>query len=314
MKGLFHGTTNLDSLYRVPRSLPANGKMAASAFRFATGGPPTVAAKVFRHLGGEAALFSLVGRHPLREFMLADLDRYGIRHHDLDAQRCTWPPLAAVIVSESSGDRAIVYTCPDTPNPEYPERLPLEGEALEAALADARVLLIDGNHWQSARTLLHACRRRGVTTVLDTGSWKPGMEWLLPLLDVVIASVDFRPEGVVDAEALFSFLGGYGVERIAITRGEASVLWRERGRGGRERKGWEAGGEIPVARVTVVNTLGAGDVFHGFFCHAFGGGLDFPAALALAAEAATEYCTADGLDAWIERRSGQGMGGWDRPE
>jgi sugar/nucleoside kinase (ribokinase family) len=51
--------------------------------------------------------------------------------------------------------------------------------------------------------------------------------------------------------------------------------------------------------VEAVDTLGAGDIFHGAFCHAYAGGLGFSASLASAAEVASRACAFWGPRAWI---------------
>ncbi|HEY3592911.1 MAG TPA: PfkB family carbohydrate kinase, partial [Polyangiaceae bacterium] len=82
----------------------------------------------------------------------------------------------------------------------------------------------------------------------------------------------------------------YGVRRVAITRGGQSILWRD---GGRE-------GEIQVPAVDVVDTLGAGDIFHGAFCRFFEASQDFVASLRRAAKVASASCAYWGTRGWID--------------
>ena len=55
-----------------------------------------------------------------------------------------------------------------------------------------------------------------------------------------------------------------------------------------------------VARVRVLDSLGAGDILHGAFCH-YILERDFKNALEMASRAATLSCTALGPRAWIEQ-------------
>ncbi len=127
--------------------------------------------------------------------------------------------------------------------------------------------------------------------VLDGGSWKDGLDALLPLIDVAICSADFRTPGALTAVESVAALRRHGVAAVAVTRGPAPVWW------------WsESGsGEVPVARVEARDTLGAGDAFHGAFCYAVAAapGLPLPRALAFAAEVATARCTVPGMRAWL---------------
>jgi sugar/nucleoside kinase (ribokinase family) len=67
---------------------------------------------------------------------------------------------------------------------------------------------------------------------------------------------------------------------MAVTNGPGPIRWRTA----------EASGEITPPVVNAIDTLGAGDIFHGAFCHAFAIGQDFPASLAAAAEVAARSC------------------------
>jgi sugar/nucleoside kinase (ribokinase family) len=49
----------------------------------------------------------------------------------------------------------------------------------------------------------------------------------------------------------------------------------------------------------VRDTLGAGDAFHGGFAYALAHALDFPAALAFAAQVAARRCAVAGPRAWL---------------
>ena len=75
----------------------------------------------------------------------------------------------------------------------------------------------------------------------------------------------------------------------AITRGEQSILFRT----------LEGEGEVPVPAIDAVDTLGAGDVFHGAVAYYLAGGLAFDAALAGAAKVAARSCTSFGTRDWM---------------
>jgi sugar/nucleoside kinase (ribokinase family) len=78
---------------------------------------------------------------------------------------------------------------------------------------------------------------------------------------------------------------------VAVTRGARSVLASDRGRRF----------EIEVAKVAATDTLGAGDVLHGAFCHYFAHRPDFEPALRRASEIATLSCQGLGAQAWATR-------------
>jgi sugar/nucleoside kinase (ribokinase family) len=136
--------------------------------------------------------------------------------------------------------------------------------------------------------------------VLDGGSWKPGTEEIAPLLTAAICSERFAVPGrsvpgrLADADSTIDWFAERGVPHVAVTRGAQPVL------------GWDRGRrfEIEVARVDVVDTLGAGDVLHGAFCFHFVRMRDFEPALRLAAGIATRSCLGLGIRAGSESGSG----------
>jgi len=71
---------------------------------------------------------------------------------------------------------------------------------------------------------------------------------------------------------------------------------------------WSAGGasgEIRPPAAAAIDTLGAGDIFHGAFCHAFAESGDLSASLASAAEIASRACAFWGPRRWIAERAGR---------
>jgi len=153
----------------------------------------------------------------------------------------------------------------------------------------AQIVEVDGHQMQACRQWAAAARAQGAHVVLDGGSWKPGTEELLPQVDTAICSADFHPPGCASEDEAIAFLAAAGVRQIAITHGAAAVRWAR----GDER------GSLAVPRVQTVDTMGAGDIFHGAFCAAFARGAQFADALAAAAEVAAHSCRFHGTREWM---------------
>jgi sugar/nucleoside kinase (ribokinase family) len=81
---------------------------------------------------------------------------------------------------------------------------------------------------------------------------------------------------------------------VAITRGAGPIGWSD----------GSGSGTIRPPQVDAVDTLGAGDIFHGAFCHYLARGSTFVAALEQAARIAALSCTRPGTRAWIEEVGG----------
>ena len=122
------------------------------------------------------------------------------------------------------------------------------------------------------------------------GSWKEGEEELLPYMDYVICSSDFHPPGCTSQDEIFSFLKSFGIQQMAITQGGDPIIAVD----GTEKT------QIPVMEINPLDSLGAGDVLHGAFCH-FITQNDFLTSLARASEIASQSCMSLGTRNWIEQ-------------
>lgn len=291
---LFAGLCTLDVLQAVERAPGANEKVTALDQAVAAGGPATNAAVTFAYLGGDAGLVTGVGRHPLAAGIRADLVRAGVRLHDAAGDDDRPPPVSSIVVTTATGDRSVVSRNAAGRSLAPPPELP-------SLVGGARAVLVDGHHPALALATAKEARSRGLLCVLDGGSWKDNTASLLPHVDVAICSADFRPPGSpAGAAGVPAFLLRAGVRWAAVTDGPRPVTWA--GPDGRS-------GTVPVPEADVVDTLGAGDVFHGAFLYsvaacATGGDLDgeaFVAALGFAGEVAARSCGSFGTRAWARR-------------
>jgi sugar/nucleoside kinase (ribokinase family) len=280
--GLFVGLATVDMQYLVEVFPKRDAKTAAHEFQMATGGPATNAAVTFAHLGGDSRLLARIGNHPLTAFMTGDLSCLGVEVTDVEPESTALPPVSSIVSIPSTGERTIVTHRPPITHPVGHRRI---AEALEGV----DIILIDGHHMPVALDVAREARRRGITVVLDGGSWKQGMDLLAPLVDIAICSEAFLPPGTEAPLEVLDDLSERGVERCAVTMGGRAIVCREGG----------SVGEIPVASVAVVDTSGAGDVLHGAFCHAYAVGGNFAGSLERAAGIATRSCRFFGTRAWM---------------
>ncbi len=113
---------------------------------------------------------------------------------------------------------------------------------------------------------------------------------LLPLVDYAICSCNFFPPGCTDSAGAIQHLLDVGVEHVAVTRDGDPILAHADG----------SLHEVPVMPIQPVDTLGAGDILHGAFCHYILEN-DFLRSLERAGEVASLSCTSLGVRAWIEQ-------------
>jgi sugar/nucleoside kinase (ribokinase family) len=159
-------------------------------------------------------------------------------------------PVSAVSVVESTGDRSVVSL--DAVNSDATP--PIE---LGDLVADADVVLVDGHHPLIARAAVRHAEGRSTTVVVDAGRWKPVMSDLVAYATDMVCSNDFRMPGADAPQSTAAALVRCGVRTVVITHGGDPVQW------------WSDGesGSVAVEPVTVVDTLGAGDAFHGAYSY-----------------------------------------------
>lgn len=141
------------------------------------------------------------------------------------------------------------------------ERLTLQSSEIDREwIINARSLHVDGHDTAAATTAARWARAAGVPVIADLDELYPGVEELLENIDYLIVSRDFpcllMSEPDLE-EALRRMQRRYGCLLVAATLGEEGVLaWN-----GRELH------HSSAYRVTVVDTTGAGDIFHAGFIY-----------------------------------------------
>lgn len=278
--GLFVGLVTLDLIYLAEHLPGSNQKIVAADATIAAGGPATNAAVAFAYLGNSAMLMGVVGCHPMTQLIRSDLAEYGVNLVDLDDQRSEPPSVSSIIVTQTTGERAVVSV--------NATKVQIEGNCFPAnILQDIDIVLIDGHQMAIGREIAKAARLRHIPVAIDGGSWKPGFDTILPYTNYAICSANFKPPSCQNSEEVFDYLQSFNISHIAITRGERSILFYTEG----------ARGEIEVPKIEAIDTLGAGDIFHGAFCY-FILSQSFADSLVNSARVASRSCQFFGTRKW----------------
>lgn len=280
--GLFVGLSTIDVVYCVDKFPAPNSKIAAQSQDVFVGGPATNAAIAYAHLGGEASLVSGIGRHALADVIRKEAEARSIRHIDL-SPAFDQPPAISSISVDTAGRRNVISA-------NGARIAAAAAEVDERAMEQARVMLVDGHFMPACQAWAAAAHARGIPVVLDGGSWKEGSEELLTNVAIAICSADFRPPGCSNEEKTVRYLKQRGVKHVAITHGAEPVLFES----------GSSSGTLRVPQVEAVDTMGAGDIFHGAFCFFVSIGHGFVEALAEAAQIASESCRYRGSREWME--------------
>lgn len=281
-KGIFVGLSTLDVVYGVDDFPSANSKIVARSQDVFVGGPATNASITFGHLGGKSTLVTAVGCDGLARVIIKELQRYSIQLIDLNPEFDQAPVISSISVSRT-GERNVVSA--------NATRLTAQPAQInEMVLTDAAVVLVDGHFMEACLAWSRAARARGIQVVLDGGSWKASTDELLKTIDSAICSADFMPSGCLTEDDVFKFLLDRGVENIAITNGPEPIRYVSD----------KTSGIVPVPEAEIVDTMGAGDIFHGAFCYYASTRTPFVEALRRAASVAAESCRFRGTREWMK--------------
>ena len=271
------GIVVLDDVMPIPGVLVPGEKHRAATINTVVGGNAANAARAIARLGGHSRLIARMGDDAAGRDIRGRLQRENIDMSLSEVVPNTTTSRSAVIV-EPSGARTIINHL-DATLPDVPDWLPL------ALPPDTAVVLGDTRWEAGARRLFSLARETGLPAVFD-GDRKPQDESLIDLASHVVFSEQGLAEltGIADAEKGLDRIARGRAGFFAVTAGSAGVFSFQRGRVCHH----------PGFKVKAVDTLGAGDVWHGAFALALGEGLVLDRAIDFASAAAALKCTRPG--------------------
>lgn len=257
---LFIGSTTKDTLLMVDAPPASDQRIAASAAVHACGGIASVAASAFQKLGGRTGLITAVGApSDVTEFIRADIRARDLPYSQIIEIPDADSPFSAIQV-ERDGKRCITHFGGCI------RRLTLD-MLDKRALQDAAMIHLGGLEDRFCGELAKYCREHtGALISVDGGNLsREATDALLPYTDVFIPDdkTVARTLGLSPEDAC-RYYAERGVKTACVTLGDAGSVAYQEGRFYRA---------APV-KVTVVDTTGAGDNFHGAFLYCLTRGWD----------------------------------------
>ena len=285
------GVIVLDEVFRVEEFPRPDGKEQANGFFVVNGGCAANAAVAITRLGGRALLAGPMGG-PKGEDANGDRVLRALKREHVDCTFCQRIPCLATALStifmNTRGDRTIVTYCDER----IAATTPTDADA---AVAVADVLLADNCFPDFVQPICAAARRRRLPVVLDGDRRTAENDPLFRLATHVVFSSECLHEttGAADLAEGLKRIASNTDAFIAVSNGPEDILYLE---GGAVRR-------LPVLSIVAVDTLGAGDAFHGGFALALAEGQGEVEAMRFGAAVAGIKCTRLGGSAGIPKRS-----------
>ncbi|MCU0597086.1 MAG: PfkB family carbohydrate kinase [Desulfobacterota bacterium] len=281
------GQACVDYLGRVPSYPAEDGKIELMDLQSQCGGPASTALVTLSRLGVKTSFLGSVSDDPIGVEVLK-----GLRAEQVDSSFLKITPgctsqFAFIAVSRESGNRTIFWHRGSAP--------PLKGSEVDLApFTRARVLHLDGLMIDASIEAATQARAMGMRVVLDAGTMREGSLDLVARIDVLIASSRFAAPLVGEeapVEKALETLSRRGPHEIVITLGAKGSV------------GWDRGTIVRQSAfpVGVVDTTGAGDVYHGAYIYGLLKGLDMKSCMRFASATAALKCKEIGARAGIPK-------------
>ncbi len=242
---LFIGHTYIDLTISTDVIPSGDDKAIAHDYDFGIGGNATVAAITNQKVGIKTELLTPIASDLLGQVVCQKYESYGIKVHERDVKKTSLS-----LVLPNNGKRAILRCRDSDYAPAYPN-IPLE---------NIKALHLDGHQPEAAIEYAKKCRSLGIITSLDGGGLRSNTYELLKFIDVAVVSMRFCEQiNKTPAETINWLIEEYKTPVAAVTMGEEGMLYALNG--GKQ----EHMPALPVPSNKVLDTTGAGDIFHGAY-------------------------------------------------
>lgn len=279
------GAALLDILVTVNSYPQEDTKLQSLQTKFQGGGPCFTGLVAVSKLGVDSCYMGTVGDDMYGDYIRNAFDTYGVGRKNVRTIPDSQSFHSVVLLNVSNASRTCVWNRGTVTPPTYDD-IDLD------VLKKAQYLHLDGHQMECAIYASQKAKEFGVKVSLDAGSPYPGIERLLPLVDVLIPSEEFSLKftGCATAEeAAAQLYEKYHPEVLIITQGSKGGFI------------WENGEAVryPVFPVKAVDSNGAGDTFHGAFVAARVKGMTVTEAAAFASATSALKCTRVGAQEGI---------------
>ena len=269
-----------DTIFKVD-AIPGHGtKVLPEDAVQAASGMATAAAATIARLGGEVDLWTRIGDDATADAFIRDLEAEGLPTRRIRRIANSRTPFSTILV-DRNGERLVVpFTDPDLDRDAG--WLPLD------EIKGSRAVLADVRWVEGARAALSRARSEGVATILDADIADVDvLRLLIPLADHVLFSepaLSLVTSAARPRVALLQVASRLDALIVGVTLGEQGALVRCR------EDPPDILRHFRAPRIRAVDTLNAGDVWHGAYAFGLANDWSLERTVAMANVAAAMKC------------------------
>lgn len=254
------GANVYDTLYTVDSYPDEDTKKRAKNAVSSGGGPTATGLVAASKLGADVSYVGVLTTDAPGIFLKADMEKYGVDTSKVKVVSGYSSFSSCIFLSEKEKTRTCVFYKGDIP------ALKLSDEQ-KGEIEKAGILMVDGNEMDAAIEGAKKAHESGAKVLYDAGGLYDGVGNLIKYADILIPSEEFAlgfTKKETAEEAAKALYEAYHPDVVVITQGKKGGIMF-------------SGKEIiayPALPAEVVDSNGAGDVFHGAFAFAYAKGFD----------------------------------------
>ncbi len=284
---LVAGSAVIDFVFALDEMPRAAEKFRARDAAFLGGGCAANAAVAMARLGGVPVLVVPLGDDEAGDMIVRGLQRDGVDCSAVERVAGRRSSVSSVFI-DRRGERQIVNYRDPALEHDLSWLTGLDTMRFDAALADTRLPA-------AAAAIMRAARERGVAGVLDGEVPTRGAREAIGLA----SHIGFSVQGLADLSGEADIEKGLRLARAAT----AAFVCVTDGANGTYHLAGDTVVHTPAFKVEAVDTLGAGDVWHGAFALALAEGMSETEAIRFASAVAAIKCARQGGRAGYPRRA-----------
>jgi sugar/nucleoside kinase (ribokinase family) len=248
MKSLFIGQSYIDITFLTDEFPTGDDKTVARDYAVSFGGNAVTAAFCCAKLGMAPDLMTSVADDWLGRMFVDMAAKYGISvHHRKVAQ-------SSLSFIMPKGDQRAIVRCRDD---SFKHPFPMLN------LAGCRALHVDGHLADAAIHYAKICHEAGILTSLDGGGLRSNTHDLLAFIGTAVVAERLCEQMKLTPGEMLTYLRSRGCRIGAVTMGSRGMIWYD------ESKTERFLPALDVPDEKVIDTNGAGDIFHGAYMYSY---------------------------------------------